>query len=185
VIQEAGVSLLGTWQNFYIILGAAAATLTGLMFVVITLMTSVRVRVSTAYTAVAAFNTPTVVHFCLVLLLAVLISAPWQALWQVSLVLGLTGLGGGLYILSTIPQMRNFEDYQPKRYDWVWYITIPIVTYACLIVAAILLPGYPAPNLYAIAAVALILLFTGIHNAWDLVVYLAVERAHPEGEDRK
>src|SRR5947207_764543 len=35
IMQEAAVSPLPTWQNFYIIIGTAAATLTGLMFVVI------------------------------------------------------------------------------------------------------------------------------------------------------
>ena len=37
LMQEAAVSPLATWQNFYVIIGSASATLTGLMFVVITL----------------------------------------------------------------------------------------------------------------------------------------------------
>jgi hypothetical protein len=43
-MQEAGVSFLTTWQNFYVIIGSAAATLTGLVFVVITLLAGVRGR---------------------------------------------------------------------------------------------------------------------------------------------
>ena len=39
------MSPLTTWQNFYTIIGSAAATLTGLMFVVVTLIAQVRVRV--------------------------------------------------------------------------------------------------------------------------------------------
>src|SRR5260221_11053226 len=34
-MQEAVLSPLATWQNFYTIIGSAAATLTGLLFVVI------------------------------------------------------------------------------------------------------------------------------------------------------
>ena len=36
IVQEATVPLLTIWENFYVIIGTAAATLTGLMFVVIT-----------------------------------------------------------------------------------------------------------------------------------------------------
>src|SRR2546428_14082642 len=48
IMQEAALSPLATWQNFYVIIGSAAATLTGLMFVVITLIAGRRVRVSCA-----------------------------------------------------------------------------------------------------------------------------------------
>ena len=183
-MQEAGVSALGAWQNFYVVIGSAAATLTGLMFVVVTLLAGTRLRVSSAYLGVAVFNTPTVAHFCLVLLAALLISAPWQALWLVSLALGLLGLGGGIYILSTIPQMRRFEDYHPKRFDWVWYITVPLIAYAVLAVAAVMLPVNPGLVLYAIGTATVLLLFTAIHNAWDLVIYLAVERSRSAVDTR-
>jgi hypothetical protein len=33
MIQEAGVSFLASWQTYFVIIGTAAATLTGLMFV--------------------------------------------------------------------------------------------------------------------------------------------------------
>src|SRR5258708_1473730 len=62
-MQEAVLSPLATWQNFYVIIGSAAATLTGLMFVVVTLMAGVRVRVSSPNESFAAFNTPNVMHF--------------------------------------------------------------------------------------------------------------------------
>ena len=43
-MHEAGLSVLTRWQNFYVIIGSAAATLTGLLFVVATLTVAVRVR---------------------------------------------------------------------------------------------------------------------------------------------
>src|SRR5947209_16498801 len=80
-MQEAVLSPLATWQNFYVIIGSAVATLTGLMFVVMTL----RVRDRRSSGALGAFATPTVVHFGAVLLVAALLSAPWQALWPAGL----------------------------------------------------------------------------------------------------
>src|SRR5437660_8306650 len=66
IMQDAAVLPLPTWQNFYVIIGTAAATLTGLMFVVITLTARVRDRASNE--VIGAFTSPTVVHFCTALL---------------------------------------------------------------------------------------------------------------------
>jgi hypothetical protein len=101
-MQEAVLSPLATWQNFYVIIGSAAATLTGLLFVVITLIAGVRGRMLLPSDGIAAFNTPNVVHFCAALLIAALLSAPWQALWNASLLLGLFGLGAMTYIVIVV-----------------------------------------------------------------------------------
>src|SRR5947199_10254850 len=103
-MQEAGVSLLTTWENFYVIIGSSAATLTGLMFVVITLIAGVRVRVSSPSGALGAFSTPNVVHFGAALLVAAILSAPWPALWPAALLLGLSGLGGLSCIVIELPR---------------------------------------------------------------------------------
>ena len=54
IVQEAAVSPLAAWQNFYVIIGTSAASLTGLMFVVITLIAGARVRGSSG--GLAAFG---------------------------------------------------------------------------------------------------------------------------------
>jgi len=46
------------------------------------------------------------------------------------------------------------------------------------------LPGNPAPALFVIGAGTVLLLFTGIHNAWDTVTYLAIERSQPENKSQ-
>src|SRR6185369_16764666 len=97
--------LLSNWQNFYMIMGTAAATLTGLMFVATTIIAGIDTHVPTANAGVAAFNTPTVVHFCAVLLLAGILSAPWQTFSSLGFVLGLLGIGMVLYLLSVMRQM--------------------------------------------------------------------------------
>jgi hypothetical protein len=181
-MQEAAVSPLPTWQTFYVLIGTAAATLTGLMFVVATLIAGVRVRVSSPSEAFATFNTPNVVHFCLALLVAALLSAPWQALWQAGLLLGLCGLGGVTYVVIVVRRVRRQTDYQPVLEDWLFHTVLPLVSYTAFIVAALLLPGHPAPALFVIAAVTMLLLFTGIHNAWDNVTFIALELSQPENK---
>jgi hypothetical protein len=184
-MQEAVLSPLATWQNFYVIIGSAAATLTGLMFVVITLIAGARVRVSSPSSGIAVFTTPNVVHFGAALLIAAILSAPWQALWNAGLLLGLSGLGGVTYVIIVLRRARRFQtDYQPVLEDWLWNIVLPLVSYTALVVAAIVLPGNPAPALFVIAAVTVLLLFIGIHNAWDVVTYVPFERSQPENKSQ-
>ena len=184
-MQEAVLSPLATWQNFYVIVGTAAATLTGLMFVVITLIAQVRVRVSLPSDGIGVFTTPNVMHFGAALLVAAILSAPWQALWNAGLLLGLSGLGGVAYFIIVLRRARRLQtDYQPVLEDWLFHTVLPLVSYTALLVAAIVLPGHPAPALFVIAAGTVLLLFIGIHNAWDNVTYMVIELSRPQNESQ-
>src|SRR5207247_3799041 len=127
-----------------------AAALTGLMFVVVTLIAGAREpRASEAF---AAFSTPTVVHFCAALLVAALLvaallSAPWQVLWNAALLLGLAGLGGVIYVVIVVRRARRQTSYQPVLEDWLWHTVFPLVSYTALVVAGMVLLGNPAPAL--------------------------------------
>ncbi len=178
-MQEAVLSPFAAWQNFYVIIGSAAATLTGLLFVVVTLIAGVRVRTS-SNDGIAVFSTPNVVHFCAALLIAAILSAPWQALWNAALLLGLVGLGGMIYVAIVLRRARRQTDYKPVLEDWLWHTIFPLASYTAFVVSAVLLPVHPTPTLFVIAAGTLLLLFIGIHNAWDNVTYIAVELSQPE-----
>lgn len=177
-MQEATIALFAAWQNFYVIIGSAAAALTGLMFVVVTLIAGARARRSGE--SLAAFGTPTVVHFCAALLIAAILNAPWPAIWYAAILLGLCGLAGVIYLIIVLGRARHQTDYQPVLEDWLWHTVLPLASYAALFVAAIILPGDSVPALFVIGAAAVLLLFIGIHNAWDTVTYLAIRYSQPE-----
>ncbi len=173
-MQGALLPPLAVWQNFYVIIGSAAATLTGLMFVVITLIVGMQVpRTDESF---AAFGTPNVAHFCAALLVAATLSAPWPAIWNVSLPLGLCGLAGVTYILIVFRRVRHQTIYQPVLEDWLWHTALPLISYTTLVVSAIALPGFPTLTLFFVGAATILFLFIGIHNAWDAVTYMTVQR---------
>jgi len=163
---------LNAWENFYIIVGSSAGALTGLQFVVIVLIAEVRPRSSGG--EISAFGTPTVVHFCGVLLLGAILSAPWGALSNVAFALGVCGLAGLIYCGVVVKRARVQKGYKPTTEDWVFHAVLPLLSYAGLLIAGIAFQHSPQPALFVVAAAALILLFTGIHNAWDTVTYIAV-----------
>ena len=179
----AVASALTEWENFYIIVGSSAGALTGLTFVVITLVAGMRQR--DMGRGIAAFTTPTTVYFGTVLLVCAILSAPWPALAPAALLLGLVGLAGVLYGAIVVRRQRQLDqdDYTPVLEDWLWYAVCPLVAYAALLAAAILLPGNPDAALFAVGGVMILLLFLGIRNAWDIVTYIAVERVAPQNEE--
>ena len=182
MMQGSELTFLSQWQNFYMIMGTAAATLTGLMFVVTTLIAGIDAHLSTLNAAVSAFNTPTVVQFGAVLLLAGILSAPWQTFSSLSLLLGLLGLGMVFYSILVLRRMWRVPHYQSTLEDWLWYLVFPLLAHVLLIVAAFVLPENPAPALYLVGSAMILLLLVGIRNAWDMVTFLAVERAHSENK---
>jgi hypothetical protein len=179
-MQEAQLAPLATWQTFYILIGTAAATLMGLMFVVVTLLAGVRVRVPLSGEAFATFNTPNIVHFGLALLVAAVLSAPWRGLWMVGTLLGLCGLGGVTYAIIVVRRVRRQSDYRPVLEDWIFHTVLPLISYSAFLIAGILLPGQPTQALYIIAAAMVLLLFAGIHNAWDNVTFITIELSQRE-----
>jgi hypothetical protein len=177
-------SSLVAWQNFYVITGAAAATLTGLMFVVVTLIASRHGQVSASAEGIATFSTPSVVHFCTALLIAAILSAPWQALWNAGLLLGLCGLAGVIYAIIIIRRAHRQTAYEPVLEDWLWHATFPLISYTTLVVAAITLPVNPVPTLFGVGAATVLLLFIGIHNAWDNVTYITTNMFQPQDKSQ-
>jgi hypothetical protein len=180
-MHEAAASPLSAWESFYVITGAAAAALTGLMFVAITLVAGVAgERARRESGGIDTFSTPTVVHLGAALLVAALLSAPWPVLWPASLLLIVASIGGLTYGVVVVRRARRLVLYHPVMDDWLWHTALPLAAYAVLIVAALVLPLRPVPALFGIGAVTVLLLVVGIHNAWDIVTYIAVAPMQPE-----
>jgi len=170
-------SALARWESFYVIVGSSAAALTGLQFVVIALIAeSDRRRGSHE---IAAFGTPTILHFCAALYVAAVISAPWHTLSSAAIALGAGGGAGVLYALNVIRRARRQTSYELVAEDWIWYISLPVVAYAMLFGAAICLPRHAEPALFVIGGAVLLLVYIGIHNAWDTVTYIATDLTGP------
>ena len=176
-------ALLDGWESFYVIIGSSAAALTGLQFVVIALVAEARVASSSR--EIDAFGTPTIVHFCAVLLVSAILSAPWHAMSSVAVAIGSCGMVGVVYGVIITLRARRTTDYTPVLEDWIWHAVLPLTAYAAFAVSAITLTRRPELSLFIIGAAAILLLFIGIHNAWDTVTYIAIERFSPPNEPRE
>ena len=163
--------LLHEWETFFFIVGSSAAALTGLQFVVIAL--GAESRTTSNAEAVEAFGTPTIVHFCAVLTIAVLITVPGHTAATLATALTIFGVAGVIYGVKTARRASRQTGYTPVLEDWLWHAGFPITAYAALFVTGIAAYRHVAGALYFVAAIAMLLLFIGIHNAWDAAVYMS------------
>jgi hypothetical protein len=175
---------LSGWESFYVIVGSSAGALTGLQFVVLTLISEAGMMRGSGDT-LSAFGTPNVVHFCAVLLVSAILSAPWQGLGPVGVAVALCGVAGLVYSLLVLRRTLRQRDYKPVLEDWIWHALLPLLAYAALVHAGIRLAHVSSDALYIVGAAVLLLVFIGIHNAWDTVTYVTLERSRRERSHRE
>jgi hypothetical protein len=160
---------LNHWDSFYVIIGSAAGALIGLQFVVMTLLAE-RPPVRAAEAA-GAFATPTIVHFSTSLLLSALLQAPWHKHGSLTALVATIGVLGSAYTLNVARCMRSQRVYRPLPEGWALHAVLPLSSYAGLAAASVFFSTSLDDALFAVAGCVALLLFTGIHNAWDAVAY--------------
>ncbi len=174
-MAETASSFLTAWSSFYVMTGSSAAALTGLMFVVITLVTRTE-RAEDMHAGISTFSTPTVMHFAAALLVSAVLIAPWRSLIHAGVVVALIGLFGFAYIVRVMHRTRRFTAYTADLEDWMWYTVLPFVAYGAISAGAIALAAVPVQALFVLAGGVVLLIFIGIRNAWDIVTYIAIVR---------
>jgi len=173
-------SLLHSWDSFYVIVGSSAGALTGLQFVVMALIAEAPQRPTN--TTVDTFSTPTIVHFGIVLLIAAILSAPWNGWLGILTCLVILGAWGLVYTAMVYRRARQVTEYEAVLEDWLFHVAFPLLAYFLLLAAAASLTSFPETALFIVGGVSLLLLFVAIHNAWDSVRFVVVERLHPPKE---
>ena len=176
------MSELAHWDSFYVIVGSAAGALIGLQFVVLTLIAAN--PPPRAAEGGAAFVTPTIVHFSAVLLLSALLHAPWPSITLAAIAWALAALGGLAYTLIVARRMAHQPVYQPQFEDWLFHVALPLAAYALLALSALPATSYTSEAHFGVGAATLLLLFAGIHNAWDAIAWHVFVRLREESADK-
>ena len=166
--------VLQPWESFYVITGSSGGALTGLMFVVIAL--SPASKLLDAEGGMRAFGSPTIVHFCAVLLLSSVLSMPGHTGATIEASVAATGLVGLAISGWVVVGARRQRGYAVVLSDWIWHVALPLVAYACVLASGLAVRTHPGLALHAIAAAVLFLLLVGIHNAWDAAVWIVTQR---------
>ena len=182
-MTELAQPFLQPWAAFFTMTATAAATLIGLMFVVVTLVSGIE-RTGDSEVGISTFSTPTVIHFGAALLVSAILIAPWPLLGGTFALVTLVGLAGVAHMSRVAGRARSQTVYAPDTEDWVWYTILPFVAYAAVLVGGIAIPFAPHAALWILGGTTTLLIFIGIRNAWDVVTYLAIERVGTQTKAR-
>jgi len=182
-MQSSLAELLDAWHDFDVLIGTAAATLVGLMFVAASIGASVFTEKDRA--ALKAFISPTVVHFSAVLLVAIVSLIPshdWPALAGL---LALVGIPGAVYSANLWVQLFIRRRFNIDIVDRLFYALVPVLGYLLLLLAALVLLRQSPAGLDLLAAGQITLLLAGIRNAWDMMLWIVIRAPTPNAGDRE
>lgn len=168
-MSESWLHRLDMWRDFYIFTGTAAATLMGLMFVVVSLGRGILGR-DEGGSAIRAFFTPVVAFFTTMIVVSMFMLIPRSTPGVLGVLLICVALSGLSYMFASGAHTR-WRESELAFDDWVWYVALPFVSYLTVGAAGAGIWSLSAFGPYALAAAMVLLLLVGIRNAWDLVVY--------------
>jgi hypothetical protein len=95
------------------------------------------------------------------------------------------GLAGVAYAAIIARRLRVQTAYRPVFEDWLFHVVLPLAAYSTLAVSACTAPTSARAAMFLVGAGALLLLFTGIHNAWDTVTYQVFVKRREQREVEK
>jgi hypothetical protein len=163
--------MLAQWHEFYALLGTAAAALIALLFVAVSISTSVLTPDPESRRNTSTYLSPVVFHYANLLFLSLIALIPTQTRESFGLVIGAAGIGSVIY--SIVIAMRVHRNSISDLADRLCYGAIPALCYATGPVVALLLIEDKPAGLDLLAGAALLLLVINIRNAWDLMISLA------------
>jgi hypothetical protein len=165
--------LLHDWHDFYVLLGTASATLVGLMFVAVSLGSSIFNEDHRA--PLTAFITPTVMHFAAVLFACLMVTIPTQSWLTLGGLLGAGGFAGLIYCGRILVAIIIRHKFNVDLIDRLFYALLPLVGYLIALLSAGLLLMQSAASADVMATALLTLLLAGIRNAWDMMVWIVIK----------
>jgi hypothetical protein len=170
--------LFRDWHDFYVLVATASATLVGLMFVAVSIGTTIFNEEHRA--ALETFLTPTVVHFAAVLFAGLVIVIPAHTWVSLAAVLAAGGLAGTAYCASLLVRVVVRHSFNVERIDRLFYLLIPLIGYLLVLASAALLFMASRAGADVMSVAIFVLLIAGLRNAWDMMVWIVLRT--PSGE---
>jgi hypothetical protein len=168
--MHEGTLQLEKWHEFYLLIGTAGVTLTGLLFVVVSL--GPRLIANHQATGVRAFISPNAVYFTTTLVVSAVLLVPDLP----AVAIGTCLCFGALTSLGYLAYTRAHQQWRHNKLpflDWIWFVGLPIAGYVLLLFSGMGFLLHVALSMHGVAVALILLLVIGIRNAWDLVIWIS------------
>jgi hypothetical protein len=165
----------GPWHDFYTLLGTASATMVGLLFVAASVGSGV--FSSDRRAPLRLFLSASVVNFSLLLATSLIVLAPVQGMgWAGAMIVGCAMFGLTHSGLAWRDTLRDGLIRAIDLEDRTWYILLPVLGYLCLAASGVMLASGLILGCPVLAVSVGLLLAVGVHNAWDITVWIITRR---------
>jgi uncharacterized membrane protein len=172
------IDALKEWHDFFVVMAAAAGTLMGSMFVVVSIGSGL---VKESAPASRLFVTPIIIHLGVALMLCALVLVP--SLTRVGFGMAMAGAG----VVFLVYASRNlFLIRRRDAVEWsdhLWYGFCPPLAYLIVIVGSAMVLTTMDGAIEVIAFALALLVVSGIRNAWDLILFFLEKRGENQSED--
>ncbi|HEU0000054.1 MAG TPA: hypothetical protein VFQ36_04100 [Ktedonobacteraceae bacterium] len=175
------VLTLRDWQNFYMLTGAAAATLIGLLFVAISISVGTNLSIKQARNSLRTFVNPILVYYSQVFIISCLAIMPLQS---INILGGVVVVLGGLNIFLALKicwRILVLHRDEMELGHWIWHFFLPLITsilYVCTAIGFFNGAQLAAPGL---SVADLLCLAIGLRNTWVLTLWLVMHQG-PRGD---
>ena len=157
---------LEKWHDFFVVIGAAAGTLIGAMFVVVSIGSGL-VKQSTLASRI--YVTPTIIHLAVALLAGAFMLVPSLDRFTLGAAAGFAGI-----VFLGYSGRNIFHIEHQNRVHWsdhLWYGVSPLIAYLAMLASAVLILKAWAGAIEMLALSLGLLVISGIRNAWDLILF--------------
>lgn len=168
------MALTAGWHEYFILAGTAAATLTGLMFVAISITASFTSEDSLP--GLRTFLSPTIFHLASIVVLCLIVLLPADARLFGILVL-VAGCLGLAYAASVAVRVERFfldPEGRVDAEDRLYYGRTPVVVHLIVLTAGVFIATGVGIGMWAMAFAVGALLLLSIRNAWDITVWAVI-----------
>lgn len=172
--------LISEWQTFYFALGTAAATLTGLLFVAVSL--HLEQFAGTAHPKLRAIAFKTLVGFVNLLFVSLYFLVPRPTPFLLAAALILTALIAAVILGRETPLDRAVIR---RTWGWrrfFWRFALPEIAQGGIVLVAVLLYFEQTAALPWMVPLVVVLLGANVLNAWDLLVLVGQEKREDQIE---
>ena len=168
--------VLRDWQNFYMLTGAAAATLIGLLFVAISISVGTNLGIQQARNSLRTFVSPILVYYSQVFLISCLAVMPLQS---INILGGVVMVLGGLNFFLALKVCWRILVLHREEMDighWIWHFLLPLIAGILLICTAIGFFSGAQLSAPGLAVTDLLCLTIGLRNTWVLTLWLVLHQ---------
>lgn len=177
--------LVGGWHEFFALVGTAAATLVGLMFVAVSITAGYMTE--ELRPGLSVFLSPTIVNLTTILVACLALLLPTSAFVMGGILVAIGAFSAihALRVFIGVERILREPDTTLGGDDHFFYGVAPVGCAVALFVGACFTVAQSRASVWILAAALIATLMLCIRNAWDVTVWAVIRAPNAPGQESR